>query len=57
MLAVEERKAKFEEEKGPMTSKIGEAVLLFEKTIQPSGSDSNKGKQSTGATSKTNSAI
>ena len=38
VLAVKERKAKFEEEKGQLTSKIGEAVLLFERTIQPSGS-------------------
>ena len=42
LLAVEERKAKFEEEKGQITSKIGEAVMLFEKTFPPSGSGSSK---------------
>ena len=42
LLAVEEKKAKFEEEKGQITSKIGEAVMLFEKTVLPSGSGSSK---------------
>ena len=54
VLAVEERKVKFEEEKGPITSKIGEAVMLFEKTIQPSGSGNPR--QGTSNHSKTTSA-